>query len=141
MSTSPLPVVEREPLPKFDRDGIPWTEYVRTIEFIDRNPQAPDEAPVHVLGYVAFDGVATTARVARTGITVDLGDGGTVVTMQVWHEDVQIGNVDGEPFVPRMIGGHRVVTPVGDGWEWVPVDEDTPEWIVCSIYVAEVHVR
>lgn len=140
-AASPLPTVKPEPLPKFDRDGVPWSEYVRCVEFIDRNPQAADEAPIHVLGYVEFDGVATTARVAKTGVTVDLGDGGTVVTMQVWHEDVQIGEHGEEGFTPWLIGGRRVATPVGEGWDWVPVDDDTPEWIVCAFYVAEVHVR
>lgn len=126
------------------RDGVPFADYVRKVEFIDRNPTKPDEAPVHVLtAPVLFDGVMAPATIAKDGITVDIGDGATIVTLHVWYEDVQIGSTaDDEPYVPHLIGGRRVLTPVGEGWDWVPVDERDPEdFIVCSIYVAEVHVR
>lgn len=143
MST-PLPTASVEPLPKADDSGTPYADYVRKIEFLDSHPVAPDEPPVHVLGrQILLDGVGTTAAIGKEGVTVDLGEGGTVVTMHVWHEDVQIGTAErpsGEGHVPFLIGGRHVLTPVGEGWAWEPVDEGG-EWIVCSIYVAEVHVR
>lgn len=142
--TNPLQVSKPTPVPHEGRDGTPWSEYVRKIEFIDRNPQAPDEAPIHVLSApVLFDGVMAPATVAKDNITIDVSHEGTIVTMHVWHEDVQIGTTaTEEPYVPHLIGGRHVLTPVGEGWGWVPVDPEDPEgFIACSLYVAEVHVR
>lgn len=142
--TNPLPTPKPEPVVKEGRDRVPYAEYVRVVEFPDRNPPGPDDAPVHVLcAPVLFDGVMAPAAIAKEGITVDVGDGGTIVTLHVLAEDVQVGSTDPEEeFVPHLIGGRHVLTPVGEGWDWVPVDPDRPEgYIACSIYVAEVHVR
>lgn len=144
--TSPFPRSKPQPIQREGRDGVPFADYVRKVEFIDRNPVDIDEAPVHVAtAPILFDGVMAPATVAKDGITVDIGhgDGATIVTMHVWYEDVQIGSAAGEePFIPHLIGGRHVLTPVGEGWDWVPVDPRDPEdFIVCSFYVAEVHVR
>lgn len=142
--TSPLPRSKPQPIPHEGRDGVPYANYVRKIEFVDRNPSGPEDAPVHVMSApVLFDGVMAPATIAKDGITIDVGDGATVVTLHVWHEDVQIGSTStDEPYVPHLIGGRHVLTPVGEGWDWVPVDPDDDEgFIACSIYVAEVHVR
>lgn len=141
--TSPLPRTKPEPptddVPTTASDGTPWSHYVRRVDLLDRDPQGPEQPPVHVLSKpVLFDGVIAPAGIAKEGIVIDVGLGGTVVTMHVRHEDVQIGS-EGTPWT---IGGRRVITPVGHGWDWVPVDPDDPEgWIVCSIYVAEVVIR
>lgn len=128
--------------PAADRDGTVWDRYVRRVEFLDADPVRPDEPPVHVVRRVLFDGVLAPASIRKDGMTVDLsGDGGTVVTLHAHRDDVQIGNE--EPYRPWLIGGRHVLTPLGKGWEWVPVDRDDPEnpYVVCSFYVAEAIVR
>lgn len=125
-------------------DGTPWSEYVRRIDLPDREPPESDEAPVHVLtAPILFDGVLAPARIAKDSVTIDLGSGGTIVTMHVLAEDVQIGTDAGViPYVPHLIGGRRVLSPVGEGWDWVPVDPEEPDGLIaCSIFVAKVIVR
>ena len=140
-----LPRRAKPTVPDYDREGVPWSEYVRTIEFVDATPPSPEEAPVHGTTHVLLDGVATAARIDRDNITVDLGiTEPTVVTLPVHRDDVQIGGIDEDgAYTPWLIGGRRVCTPVGEGWAWIPTDPDDPqcEWIECSIFVAEVHIR
>jgi len=125
---------------------MPWSEYVRRIDFVDRQPPGPEDAPIHVLtSPVLFDGAIAPCRIAKEGITVDLsGRGGTIVTLWVHRDDVQVGGVEEDgTYTPHLLGDRRVCTPVGDGWEWAPVNPEDPddEWMVVSLYVAEVHVR
>ena len=50
----------------------------------------------------------------------------------------------GETYIPHLIGGRRVCTPVGKGWDWVHVDPDGRQhnpYIACSFYVARVTIR
>lgn len=142
--SNPLPVHRVESQPTEDRNGTPYRDYVRKVEITDRNPQGPEQAPCHIFcGPVLFDGVMAPAQIAKDSVTIDLGDGGTVVTMHVLAEDVQVGGLDDDGvYTPHLIGGRHVMTPVGEGWSWVPVDPEDPEgFIACSFYVAEVHVR
>lgn len=139
-----LPTLAREE-PAFDREGVPWSEYVHKVEFVDANPPATEEAPVHVVKRVLFDGVMAPCMIHKDGITVDLSShDGTVVTLNVHRDDVQVGSIEDDgTYTPWLIGGRRVLTPTGEGWEWTPVDPDDPDdpFICCSFFVAEVHVR
>jgi len=138
---SPLPAKQPEDRVTEDDYGTPWSEYVRKIEFVDAEPPGPKDAPVHVMRRVLFDGVISPAIIDPDGMTVDVGShDATVVTMHVHKDDVQIGHMEDGKYVPHLIGGRRVCTPVGEGWAWVPVEKDS-DWIVCSFYVAEVHAR
>lgn len=138
---NPLPRPEPTAPTYYDRYGEPWSEYVRKIEFIDRDPSTPDAAPVHVLSApVLFDGVMAPCQISKEGITIDLGGPGpTIVTLWVHEDDVQIGNET----TPHLLGGRHVCTPIGEGWDWVPVDpeDDDNPWMAVALYVAEVHVR
>ena len=144
--TSPLPRRQPPAVAHFDREGTSWSEYVRRIDFVDRDPAGPDSPPIHVLtSPVLFDGVIASCQIAKEGITVDLsGHDGTVVSLWVHKDDVQIGGTDDDGnYTPFLLGDRRVCTPTGEGWEWVPVDPDDDDnpWIAVAIFVAEVHVR
>jgi hypothetical protein len=137
-------VTEAAALPRTDKNGHPWTEYVRVVEFVDGTPVAPDAPPCHGTSHVLFNGAVAPCRLRTDSVTVDLGKReGTVVTLLAHRDDVQIGHNEGDTYVPHLLGGMHVLTPVEEGWKWEPEDpEDTSNpWTVVSFYVAEVHAR
>lgn len=133
-------------IPPKDRWGVGWSEYVRKVEFLDAALPKDDEPPVSVVRRVLFDGAPAPARIIPDAVTIDLsGYAGTVVTLHVDADDVQIGCIadDDSSSTPWLIGGRRVLVPVEPGWDWQPLDPSDPKCqiIVCSFYVAEVHVH
>lgn len=138
--------MEQQPIPIADRNGHPWSEYVRTVQFVDDDPVGVDAPPCHVMtGGVLLDGQYLLSGVDPNGITVDLSPkDATIVTMPIDRTLVQIGSLgDDGVYIPHTILGRLVHTPVGDGWQWAPQDPDDPSnpYIMCSFMVAEVHVR
>lgn len=134
------------PVSTTDRNGVPWSHYVRVVEFVDPDPVPLHLPPIHVARRVLFDGHIAPCTIRDSdAAVVDLSArGGTVLTLHVHQDDVQVGVTypDGS-YVPHMLGDRYVCTPAERGWDWQPVDPDNPDdpWWVVTLYVAEVHAR
>lgn len=103
-----------------DVSGAPWTDYVRSVTFLDPDPDDGRGEPLHVGSRLLLDGEPTDVRVLLAGgFSITGGDMGTIVSFLVHPEDCHVGRIERDEtgevtFDLPSIGGRKVLTPFPD---------------------------
>lgn len=138
--------------------SYPASEWLRTVEFVDLDPDDGQTPPVHIATKVLFNGEPTEVRLSNEARAMvhtarALGNSETVVSFVVFEDDVVIPNyreiTNGMPPNEPKVGGLRVlVPPLADRehmWAVFKTEQDGPEkgkaWVRVYVYLTSVAFR